>query len=221
MINPGTLKSPYDARFFVGEPCRRGHSLRYSATKACVECQSERNATYRAANRERERQRHAAYAVANPAKCRELSLAWKRANPERVAAAKAEWRKANAERESAANAARWAANKETLRKANIAWVKANPVANAANTARHSARKRNAPGRGVTAAEWESVLAGSLGLCAYCNERKPLAMEHIEPLAKGGEHDVDNIVAACKSCNSSKGTTPLLLWLARTAKRRAA
>ena len=34
-----------------------------------------------------------------------------------------------------------------------------------------------------------------------------------PLSLGGAHDIDNIAAACVSCNSSKCDTPLEVWLA--------
>lgn len=90
----------------------------------------------------------------------------------------------------------------------------------ARNATYCARKSLAPGRGVTPAEWQQVLAESLGICAYCNECKPLTMDHIEPLVRGGAHDIDNICAACLSCNSSKNDTPLLLWLAMRTQQQA-
>lgn len=149
------------------------------------------------------------------------SIAWKRANPGRVRAKKQEWLKANSERASATSAAWWKANREKGRAMNAAWIKANPIANAANTMRRYAHQLAAPGRGVTADQWRDILTASLGICAYCNERRPLALDHIEALSGGGAHDVENAAPACKGCNSSKRTTPLVLWLARLAQRRAA
>lgn len=52
----------------------------------------------------------------------------------------------------------------------------------------------------------------MGICAYCNADAELTMDHIEPLAKGGEHNTENVVAACGSCNAAKGSTTLLLFL---------
>jgi 5-methylcytosine-specific restriction endonuclease McrA len=45
-----------------------------------------------------------------------------------------------------------------------------------------------------------------GKCFYC--QRPglvLGLEHRIPVSRGGSHDPENIVAACGSCNSSKGT----------------
>lgn len=50
-----------------------------------------------------------------------------------------------------------------------------------------------------------------GRCAYCDEQdlRRMTGDHAIPLAQGGAHDLNNIVAACKRCNSMKGArTPL-------------
>lgn len=45
-------------------------------------------------------------------------------------------------------------------------------------------------------------------CKYCgvafSEKTPPTIDHVIPLSKGGTHTKDNIVLACKSCNSKKG-----------------
>ena len=78
--------------------------------------------------------------------------------------------------------------------------------------RRRARKINAGGNGITVKQWHNMKEEYNRLCAYCNQEKPLAMDHVVPLAKGGRHDVDNIVPACRSCNASKGNKPLLIWM---------
>ena len=45
-----------------------------------------------------------------------------------------------------------------------------------------------------------------GLCHYCGEKFPssqLTMDHVVPLARGGESTRSNIVPACRSCNRDK------------------
>jgi 5-methylcytosine-specific restriction endonuclease McrA len=90
----------------------------------------------------------------------------------------------------------------------------------ASGATKRARRRSAPGSGITRNHWAEIMADSLGICAYCGERRPLSLDHVDPLVRGGSHDPENAVAACKPCNSSKGATPLVLWLARGASKRA-
>lgn len=49
-------------------------------------------------------------------------------------------------------------------------------------------------------------------CAYgCGETdfKKMSGDHVEPLAKGGKHNRHNIVAACRKCNSTKGSRSIL------------
>lgn len=51
-------------------------------------------------------------------------------------------------------------------------------------------------------------------CVYCGERENLALDHLLPKVKGGNHSGDNIVYCCRSCNSSKGSTDFLAWWAK-------
>lgn len=56
-------------------------------------------------------------------------------------------------------------------------------------------------------------------CAYCGGPSE-ALDHIEPRVAGGSDGWDNLTAACKSCNSSKTATPLLLSMAGRQARAA-
>ncbi len=53
-------------------------------------------------------------------------------------------------------------------------------------------------------------------CCYCGRRDDLSLDHMIPRMKGGPHSADNLVVACRSCNSSKHARDLLVWMA--AKR---
>lgn len=48
-------------------------------------------------------------------------------------------------------------------------------------------------------------------CAYCGASHNLTMEHVMPVSKGGSTTPNNIVPACKSCNSSKGAKDMIEW----------
>lgn len=65
---------------------------------------------------------------------------------------------------------------------------------------------------LTGEEWTAIKEQFKGRCVYCGEVKPLTMDHIIPLSKGGHHTKNNIVPACRSCNSAKRDRPVLLQL---------
>jgi len=64
---------------------------------------------------------------------------------------------------------------------------------------------------LTNQEWENIKAIFNNKCAYCGKEKPLTQEHIVPVLKGGNYNKENILCACQSCNSSKGTKDYLKW----------
>jgi 5-methylcytosine-specific restriction endonuclease McrA len=41
-------------------------------------------------------------------------------------------------------------------------------------------------------------------CQYCSSTKHLTIDHVLPKAKGGLNAWENLVTACKKCNSTKG-----------------
>lgn len=107
------------------------------------------------------------------------------------------------------------AHKEQLNATRNAWRRRNPDHVVAMRHRNRMRK-TITGTGISSGEIDSLFAASLGICAYCNERKPLTLDHIEPLAGGGLHEIDNAAAACRSCNAKKNATTLVVWLAKRA-----
>jgi len=49
-------------------------------------------------------------------------------------------------------------------------------------------------------------------CCYCGSRDSLSVDHLLPRRLGGPDSGDNMVWACRSCNSSKGDTDLVEWM---------
>lgn len=98
-----------------------------------------------------------------------------------------------------------------------AWRKANPLKLALYSERRRAKVRSLP-RTLTIAEWEHALAFFCERCAYCDCQQGLwndiTMDHVIPIndsqCKGTT--ADNIVPACRSCNTSKNDSPLESWL---------
>lgn len=51
-------------------------------------------------------------------------------------------------------------------------------------------------------------------CLRCLTDKNFTIDHVIPLVRGGRHIADNLVASCRSCNSSKGAKLLSEWKPR-------
>ena len=49
-------------------------------------------------------------------------------------------------------------------------------------------------------------------CCYCGSREHLAVDHLVPTRRGGQDSGDNMVWACRPCNSSKGARDVIEWL---------
>lgn len=60
-------------------------------------------------------------------------------------------------------------------------------------------------------QWNQIKEHFNNKCCYCGRELPLEQEHFIPLSKGGEYTINNIVPACKSCNSSKSAQNFLKW----------
>lgn len=50
------------------------------------------------------------------------------------------------------------------------------------------------------------------VCCYCGCATDLSLDHLIPRIKGGTDEGDNLVWACRSCNSSKGGKDMLEWM---------
>ena len=64
---------------------------------------------------------------------------------------------------------------------------------------------------LTIAQWENIKLYFNNTCCYCGKELPLAQEHFIALSMGGEYTHNNIISACKSCNSSKQDRDFFVW----------
>lgn len=61
---------------------------------------------------------------------------------------------------------------------------------------------------LTRQQWREILEAHGHKCTYCGGMpKILEQDHIIPIIHGGAHSADNVLPACKSCNSSKRDRP--------------
>ncbi|MET0885446.1 MAG: HNH endonuclease signature motif containing protein [Mycetocola sp.] len=63
-------------------------------------------------------------------------------------------------------------------------------------------------------QWRALTA-VWGGCAYCGVTgEPLQRDCVLALSRGGRYTLDNIVPACRSCNTSKCNDEVTGWLRR-------
>lgn len=51
--------------------------------------------------------------------------------------------------------------------------------------------------------YDYIFKRDSGSCVYCNSKDDLCIDHLIPLIQGGDNEPDNLVLACKPCNSGK------------------
>jgi len=68
--------------------------------------------------------------------------------------------------------------------------------------------RRVIGRKLWAERLEAVFDG---VCVYCGSPDPCDIDHFVPKKLGGTNDLNNLVPACRSCNSRKSCTPPSEW----------
>jgi hypothetical protein len=49
-------------------------------------------------------------------------------------------------------------------------------------------------------------------CVFCGSTEDLSTDHLIPKSRGGDDSADNLVQACKTCNSSRGDKGVFEWL---------
>jgi 5-methylcytosine-specific restriction endonuclease McrA len=119
---------------------------------------------------------------------------------------------------------------EGTKKRQRAWYAKNPAKAKAHVQRNrlkdplKVRCRNEKRRAwkmrvvntLTPDQWQEVLGIFNNACAYCLRTDlSLTIDHMVPLCKGGAHSVANVVPACQSCNSRKGSRPMWVMLKKS------
>jgi 5-methylcytosine-specific restriction endonuclease McrA len=84
-------------------------------------------------------------------------------------------------------------------------------------ARYASRRKRRMDRmthDLTGEEWSALIA-AWGGCAYCGAREQaLQRDCVLAISRGGRYTLDNVVPACRSCNTSKCNDEVTGWLRR-------
>ncbi|WP_289019112.1 HNH endonuclease [uncultured Ornithinimicrobium sp.] len=84
----------------------------------------------------------------------------------------------------------------------------------ARASRRRARRMARVEHDLTPAQWALLVEAWAG-CAYCGAGTAgLQKDCLLPISRGGRYTLDNVVPACRSCNASKCSTEVTVWLRR-------
>jgi 5-methylcytosine-specific restriction endonuclease McrA len=84
----------------------------------------------------------------------------------------------------------------------------------ARAARRRKRRMERVEHDLTDAQWAALLV-AWGGCAYCGTTGTrLQRDCVLALSRGGRYTLDNVVPACRSCNTSKCNDEVTGWLRR-------
>lgn len=141
---------------------------------------------------------------ANWAKHYKSQQDWKRKNRSRVlATARANYAKKPEAWQ--ARSRKWRAeNPEKQKQATKSWKQRNHSRVISLNNHRRAKLAKAVGR-FTDQEWLARCNEYGRRCAYCRKARPLTRHHLVPLSRGGNNLIENILPACRSCNSRVGT----------------
>ncbi len=141
----------------------------------------------------------------------EAEASWRdAARAERKRQAMRARRQANPEKEKSYAREYTSNNRTRINARTRAWCAENRAHYLASKRTAAARRRNA-GCGVSSQEWAAIRERFGARCAYCLATGELQMDHVEPISRGGRHEINNVVPACPSCNASKKDKTLLRW----------
>lgn len=181
----------------------------------CKVCRRMTGAKYHADNKERINAKKAVARNANIEHHRERSMKWYYANHERAKAKRAEWRQANPERMRAATAAWRAKYPDRQKAAEEAWRAANPWFTRTSLVRRRARLAATNTR-LSHDIVDRLLVLQRGRCACCGKDlgQDYHLDHIMPLALGGENVDSNMQLLRAFCNLSKGAKHPIEYMQR-------
>lgn len=193
------MKKCYSCKEFKSEDKFHRNKIRKDGLEqTCKKCILARTKDYYQRNKEKVIKRTGTWSKANKDKANLACRRWRANHPERAKLAVLHWINEHPEENKAIHKH---------------WVQEHPEKVKEQNGRARARRKGSSDNTLTANEWEAILKFHKNRCAYCGitEKQAkkkygtgLAQDHIMPVSKGGAYSVQNIVPACKPCNSRKG-----------------
>jgi 5-methylcytosine-specific restriction endonuclease McrA len=186
---------------------RRRQNGRHSI---CRQCKSEYDRAYREKNAARIAANQAIYGKNNREKQKIKLDKWRAANVERDRSTKRAYQVTHAVKIAVYQREWREANADHLKQYHANYRREHPEMDREKLRRRRSAKRGVK-TGLMFSEWKEILHSYGGRCVYCG-KSANSQDHIVPLANGGTHTADNVVPACVSCNATKQTRSLLLFM---------
>lgn len=175
----------------------------------CRTCDTSFTRAWRAANPERRRATTAAHREANREALRAYEAAYRAANAEAIAASKAVWAAANPDKVLAI-ARKWRQeNPERVAFFEAAYRASHPWKGRERAARRRARMAASPV--VEKIAHKDIWERDKGRCHICGKKadpNDWHLDHIMPIALGGEHSHRNVAVSHPDCNRRKAAKAL-------------
>lgn len=156
--------------------------------------------------REKKKARYVKWYQSQHARAMQLQRKYRLKFHEQRLADSRKWHKAHAERSHALSlrsARKWQlGHPEEYKEHQRLYRERHPEKLQVSAQRRRALARNLPCT-LTDSQWAAICAAYKFRCAYCGKKVKLTQDHVLPLSKGGGTVAENIVPACKSCNSRK------------------
>jgi 5-methylcytosine-specific restriction endonuclease McrA len=112
------------------------------------------------------------------------------------------WRKRHPDQHNAEGRDYYARHKQRLAPYFATYIRTHRELRQAIRARRRSRELAAEGS-FTTQEWMALLEKHGYRCTYCGAAGPLEPDHRIPLARGGTNYIENILPACRRCNTRK------------------
>lgn len=213
MPTPEEKKEYLKAYYQANRERLRAQQKEYNDRPENKERAKAKRAEKRPAARDFDLERQRAYRAANREKLREADRRWREANPELKAASDRAYRLNNKERIRLVKNAWVAANRPLVRAIKAKWSRNNLEYHRLQSQKRRFRTR---GGSVSRGIIQLLLRLQKGRCASCatSIRKSHHLDHIQPLARDGEHADHNLQLLCPPCNYRKGAKDPYEWAAQ-------
>lgn len=190
-----------EGKYGLHSKCKECQKLYYKINKKHIQQYSKK---YYLKNRERKIEYQRQFYKENKEYYKEYNEQWKEENKDYCKEYRKQW---------------YHENKDHCRKYRKQYRKENIEMERLRTQKRRTKQKKLPAT-LTLEQWTSIKEDFNNQCAYCGMTEEehlkqfgeqLHQEHFIPLSEGGEYAHNNIIPACRSCNSSKNNSNFFGW----------